>query len=158
MRANMEIPTLLQCDYAVCCAIEKFVFWRVIVFSFVSSVLWIDQFLMFLSTDTPLQDMKKWEARAEERLAGQRLLDGDMVWLRAPAELSGKRAVVITAKGVPGLDRVRYGNVVCCCLLWCSMLCLIFVWYVQKGTRNLLASANILGFEAVLIRHEVCVG
>lgn len=53
------------------------------------------------------QDMKKWEARAEERLSGQRLQDEDMVWLRAPAELSGKRAVVVTAKGVPGLDRVR---------------------------------------------------
>lgn len=53
------------------------------------------------------QDMKKWEARAEERLAGQRLQDEDMVWLRAPAELSGRRAVVVTAKGVPDLDRVR---------------------------------------------------
>lgn len=52
-------------------------------------------------------DRKKWEQKAEQRLSSQRLQDEDFVWLRGPAELSGRRAVVVTAKGVPGLDRVR---------------------------------------------------
>jgi G patch domain/KOW motif-containing protein len=50
---------------------------------------------------------RSWEQRAEQKLRDQKLFDGDYVWLRAPAELSGKRALVVAAKGVPGLDRVR---------------------------------------------------
>jgi G patch domain/KOW motif-containing protein len=53
------------------------------------------------------RDRQRWEQRAEERLRDQKLYDADYVWLRAPAELSGKRAVVVAARGVPGLDRVR---------------------------------------------------
>ncbi len=52
-------------------------------------------------------ERKKWEQKAEQRLHSQRLQDEDVVWLRGPAELSGRRALVVTAKGVPGLDRVR---------------------------------------------------
>ena len=52
-------------------------------------------------------ERKKWEQKAEQRVQGQRLQDEDTVWLRGPADLAGRRAVVVTAKGVPGLDRVR---------------------------------------------------
>jgi hypothetical protein len=53
------------------------------------------------------KERRRWEARAQEKLRDQKLFDGDYVWLRAPAELSGRRAVVLAAQGVPGLDRVR---------------------------------------------------
>ena len=53
------------------------------------------------------EERRRWEKRAEERLKDQKLFDGDFVWLRAPTELSGKRAEVVAARGVPGLDRVR---------------------------------------------------
>jgi hypothetical protein len=50
---------------------------------------------------------KAWEAKAEQRVRSQKLQDGDFVWLRAPADLAGRRALVVQARGVPGLDRIR---------------------------------------------------
>ncbi|KAJ1425311.1 hypothetical protein B484DRAFT_451111 [Ochromonadaceae sp. CCMP2298] len=52
---------------------------------------------------------KEWERRAEKRLGAQKLEDGDVVLLRKCRELAleGKRAVVVQARGVPGLDQIR---------------------------------------------------
>ena len=54
--------------------------------------------------------MKIWERKAEQRLKGQKLQDNDVVFLLKtvqPQELQGRRAEVVAARGVPGLDRVR---------------------------------------------------
>ncbi len=47
-----------------------------------------------------------WARKAEARLSSQKLVDGDLVWLR-DLRFAGRRACVVCTKGVPGLDRVR---------------------------------------------------
>jgi len=53
----------------------------------------------------------QWRNKAADRLSSQRIAVGDVVWIVAvgtnSSSLAGKRAVVVTATGVAGLDRIR---------------------------------------------------
>ena len=53
------------------------------------------------------ESQRQWQHRAEQRLQAQQLVEGDVVWLRAPTDLAGKRALVVAVRGVPGLDKIR---------------------------------------------------
>lgn len=52
------------------------------------------------------KEKAKWVEKANEKIKSQQLSEGNFVWIRDPV-YAGRRAVIVAAQGVPGLDRVR---------------------------------------------------
>lgn len=49
----------------------------------------------------------EWKKKVEEKLKKQVLKEGDLVWIRTGIHV-GKRAQIISVKGVAGLDKIRF--------------------------------------------------
>jgi len=58
------------------------------------------------SKEHKAKEKAKWVEKANEKIKSQQLSDGHFVWIRDPM-YAGRRAVIVAAQGVPGLDRVR---------------------------------------------------
>ena len=71
--------------------------------------LQLDDKNKFRNNATKLEQSKsEWLIKAENKLNNQKLIEGDIVWLRVP-EYAGLRGYIIKTQGVPGLNKVSIG-------------------------------------------------